>query len=232
MRLSRMRFLSRRAMWCLFMIACLAVVLLATATVVKTGEPPVFAVTNARIIPVAGAPIEKGTIVLRRGIIESVGANVAVPADARVIDATGLTVYPGFIDAFSDIGLEEQARQTTPAAATPPVTGRGAQQQPQQPAIPPDERQGLTPYRQALEVLNPANSKVAAARAAGVTTTMVTPRRGFFPVKARWSTSPALKSERWWSRPPLPSTSTLPAEAVPVGAEAATRVRLWVSSLS
>jgi imidazolonepropionase-like amidohydrolase len=185
MMLSGMRFLSRRVRLCLFMIACLAVVLSAAATVVRTEEPPVFAITNAKIIPVAGSPIEKGTIIVRRGIIESVGANVTIPTDARTIDATGLTVYPGLIDAFSDIGLEEQApaRQTTPAATTP-TQGRGlqqAQQQQQQPTIPPDERQGLTPYRQAFEQINPTNRKIESARAAGITTTLVVPRRGFFP---------------------------------------------------
>ena len=184
MMLSRVRGLWRRSKWRILTIACPAIVFLATTTAVRTEEPPVFAITNAKIIPIAGPVIDKGTVVVRRGIIESVGAGVAVPGDARVIDATGLTVYPGLIDAFSDIGLEEAApvRQTTPAAATP-APGRGQQpaQQAQQPAVPPDERQGLTPYRQALESLNPANRKIESARAAGITTTLVFPRRGFFP---------------------------------------------------
>jgi imidazolonepropionase-like amidohydrolase len=184
MMLTRMRFLSHRARRRLTALACIAFLLAVSARLVKTEEPLVFAITNARIIPVSGAPIEKGTIVIRRGIIEAVGTGVTVPGDARVLDASGLTVYPGLIDAFSDIGLEEPAaaRGAAPAAATP-VPGRGTQQaQTQQAsAVPPDERQGLTPYRRAFEEINPANRKIESARAAGITTTAVMPRRGFFP---------------------------------------------------
>src|SRR5205807_5250508 len=52
-------------------------------------------------------PIEPGTIVSRDGIIESVGANAAVPGGAQVIDAAGGEVYPGFINARSTIGLAD-----------------------------------------------------------------------------------------------------------------------------
>ncbi len=184
MTLIRVRFPSRRGRHPIWAFACLAILIAISVQPVKTEEPLVFAITNARIIPVAGAPIEKGTIVIRRGIIEAVGANVTVPGDARIVDASGLTVYPGLIDAFSDIGLEEStaARGAAPAAATP-VPGRGAQQaQQQQPStMSPDERQGLTPYRQAFEGINPAHRKIESARAVGITTTSVMPRRGFFP---------------------------------------------------
>jgi imidazolonepropionase-like amidohydrolase len=67
----------------------------------------VLAITNAKIVPVAKPTIERGTIVVRDGIIESVGANVSVPAGAQVIDAAGAEVYPGFIDAQTTIGLED-----------------------------------------------------------------------------------------------------------------------------
>jgi imidazolonepropionase-like amidohydrolase len=181
---SGMRFLSRRTGSQLLTVACLAIVLAATVTAVKTEEPPVFAITNAKIVPMAGVPIEKGTILVRRGIIEAVGTNVQVPADARVMDASGLTVYPGLIDAFSDVGLEEStaARTATPAAATP-APGRGNQPAIATPtsAVSPDERQGVTPYRHAVDEINPANRKIESARNIGITTTMVMPRRGFFP---------------------------------------------------
>ena len=66
-----------------------------------------LAITNAKIFPIAAPPIERGTIVIRDGIIEAVGANVAVPSGAQVIDAAGAEVYPGFIDAQTTIGLED-----------------------------------------------------------------------------------------------------------------------------
>jgi imidazolonepropionase-like amidohydrolase len=67
----------------------------------------VLAITNARIFPVTAAPIEKGTIVIRGGRIEALGANVAVPQGAKVIDAKGGHVYPGFINARTTVGIGE-----------------------------------------------------------------------------------------------------------------------------
>jgi imidazolonepropionase-like amidohydrolase len=68
---------------------------------------PVTAITNARIYPISGPVIDKGTIVIRGNRIEAIGANVAVPAGAQIIDARGGEVYPGFIDARTSIGLNE-----------------------------------------------------------------------------------------------------------------------------
>src|SRR5205823_7749093 len=67
----------------------------------------VLAITKAKIFPIARPPIDRGTIVIRDGIIENVGATVAVPAGAQVIDAAGAEVYPGFIDAQTTMGLED-----------------------------------------------------------------------------------------------------------------------------
>ncbi len=68
---------------------------------------PAFAITNARIVTVTGSVIPKGTIVVRGNRIQAVGANVSVPGGARVIDAGGANVYPGFIDGGTDLGLNE-----------------------------------------------------------------------------------------------------------------------------
>src|SRR5882762_2415556 len=71
----------------------------------KIATKGVVAITNAKIFPIAKPPIDRGTIVMRDGIIESVGANVSVPQGAQVIDAAGAEVYPGFIDASTPTGL-------------------------------------------------------------------------------------------------------------------------------
>ncbi|MBV8517696.1 MAG: amidohydrolase family protein [Acidobacteria bacterium] len=71
------------------------------------GVKPLVAIRNATIVPVTSAPIPNGTIVFGNGVITAVGANVAVPANATVIDGTGLFVYPGMIDASSSVGLTE-----------------------------------------------------------------------------------------------------------------------------
>jgi imidazolonepropionase-like amidohydrolase len=68
---------------------------------------PVLAITNARIFPVTSAAIEKGTVVIRGGRIEALGANLQVPQGATVIDAKGGHVYPGFINARTTIGIGE-----------------------------------------------------------------------------------------------------------------------------
>lgn len=71
----------------------------------STGE--VLAITNARIVPVTKPTIEKGTIVIRGNKIVALGPDVQVPAGAKVIDAKGGSVYPGFIETSSDLGINE-----------------------------------------------------------------------------------------------------------------------------
>ncbi|CAN5466669.1 amidohydrolase [soil metagenome] len=71
------------------------------------GKAGTFAITNARIVTVSGATIENGTVVISNGKIAAVGANVSIPAGAERIDAKGLSVYPGMIDAGTNLGLVE-----------------------------------------------------------------------------------------------------------------------------
>lgn len=95
-----------------------ALALLATAAVLATAlradAPHVYAIKGARIVTASGAPIASGTIVMRNGVIEAVGANVTAPADAVVIDGAGLTVYPGLIDMGNGAGLDVQTAQQQP----------------------------------------------------------------------------------------------------------------------
>ena len=85
-----------------------------------------YAITNAKIVTVSGVTIDKGTVVIRNGLIDSVGATVTPPADATVIDAGGATVYPGLIDTLTNLGIPARPTtaggpggQTAAAAATP-----------------------------------------------------------------------------------------------------------------
>lgn len=68
------------------------------------------AITGARLLPVSGAPIEDGVLVMRGERIVAVGASgtVAVPAEATRIDGRGMTVYPGLIDSDTSLGLAER----------------------------------------------------------------------------------------------------------------------------
>jgi len=120
-----------------------------------------FALTNARIETVANGVIEKGTVVLRDGRIEAVGANVPTPADAEVIDCTGLTLYPGFIDGGTRIGLQE--------------VGSLSETQDY------NEIGRFTPQMQALTAINPNSVHVAVTRVSGVTTVLSVPSGGTMP---------------------------------------------------
>jgi imidazolonepropionase-like amidohydrolase len=64
-------------------------------------------ITNARIHPVTKPTIERGSLVIRDGLIEAVGANITTPVGAKVIDAAGGDVYPGWINARSTLGLAD-----------------------------------------------------------------------------------------------------------------------------
>ena len=66
---------------------------------------PVIAIRNATVHPASGPAVEKATVVVRNGLIEAVGPTVAAPADAWVIEAPGLHVYPGLTDALSTWGM-------------------------------------------------------------------------------------------------------------------------------
>ncbi len=102
-------------------------------------EGRVYAIRDARLVTAPGSVIERGTIVLRGGLIEAVGADVPVPADAVLVDGEGLTVYPGFIDAFSQAGLTEPENGERESAAN--IAGRLASDR-----FSP-ESQSLTTYR-------------------------------------------------------------------------------------
>ena len=91
----------------------LFVLSIVSANVYAQSRGSVFALTNAKIVTVSGAAIDKGTIIIRDGLIQNVGAGIAIPADAQVIDGTGLTVYPGFFDANSSVGIAAPQRTAT-----------------------------------------------------------------------------------------------------------------------
>jgi len=159
----------------------------------ERAAPSAYAITNARIVTAAAqgpGTIERGTIVVRNGVIQAVGASVAAPADARVIDATGLTVYPGFIDAHSSLGIPAPRNQQNLAARFPGVPaemlafaaqqqgGGGQQQNTGAPnsLYPP----GLQPEVRAIDQIRIEGSDFESAHAAGITTSLTAPRTGIF----------------------------------------------------
>jgi N-acetylglucosamine-6-phosphate deacetylase len=84
--------------------------------------PAVYALVGARIVPEPGKVIEKGTVVLRDGLIVAAGAEVQPPAEARVIDLSGKTIYPGLIDAFSEAPVAPERKSSAAPHWNPQIT--------------------------------------------------------------------------------------------------------------
>jgi len=141
-----------------------------------------YALTNARIFPVSGPVIERGTVIIRNGLIAAVGANVAAPADARVIDGTGLTIYPGLIDANTTLGIPRPTPSpaTSGAAVNPFAAFFGPATPPS--ATSPNSTQlpGLQPEILATDIIRPGGDGIEAARSAGVTSALTAPRSNIF----------------------------------------------------
>src|ERR1700743_208953 len=68
------------------------------------------AIVGGRVVPPTSPPLAGGTVLIAGGRITAVGADVAVPADTRVVDARGAWVLPGFVDAHTHLGIDEEAR--------------------------------------------------------------------------------------------------------------------------
>ena len=139
-----------------------------------------YAITNARIVTVSGPVIDRGTVVIRNGLIAAAGANVTAPSDARVIDGTGLTVYPGLIDSYTNLALPEAAPSPSPGGG-----GGGGfffvTQQPR-PAAGPNSTQpvGLQPEVMVEDVIRPGGNEIEASRNVGITTALTSPRSGIW----------------------------------------------------
>ena len=124
-----------------------------------------FAIRNARIVTVSGADIENGTVVIRDGKIEAVGANVTVPAGAQTIDGTGLSVYPGMIDAGTNMGLVEVPQGANGTVDTSEVGD-------------------LNPNAKAITAVNPHSAHIAVTRVEGITSTLSAPTGGLISGQA------------------------------------------------
>jgi imidazolonepropionase-like amidohydrolase len=142
--------------------------------------PGTYAITNARIVPVSGPAIDRGTIVIRDGLITAVGATAVAPADARIVDGAGLTVYPGFIDALSNVGVAAPARDAA-GGGRGGGGGFGQQQASNAPTAPNSlHPQGLQPELRVVDVLKFETDALDAPHSAGITTTVSAPRDGIF----------------------------------------------------
>ena len=129
-----------------------------------TARAQSIAITGGTVHPVGAPPIENGTVLIRDGRIAAVGADVAIPADARRIDARGKVVTPGLIHASSELGLLEVASiaETNERAASGDVTASF------------DVAEGI----------DPGSVRIPVARTEGVTAALAVPIGGIFAGQA------------------------------------------------
>src|SRR6266536_1055895 len=164
-------------------IALLSVVILfAKFSHAQRNAIDTYAITNARIITVSGPIIERGTVVIRDGLIVAVGADVATPADARVIDGAGLSVYPGLIDSSTALGIPQPSPSPSPSPS-PAVAGAVFVQLRQSAplsALNSTQPPGLQPEVLAEDFLRSGGDQIEAARNVGITTALTAPRQGIW----------------------------------------------------
>jgi len=138
----------------------------------------VYAITNAKIVTGSGTVIINGSVLLRNGLISAVGEAVDIPAEAKVIDGTGLTIYPGFIDLSTNLGFKPAPasdRRGRPATT-------GSEEEKEEPKTRKFDN-NLRPDRVAVDIIDMSDEKIAAAREAGITAAVSIPSRGVFPGK-------------------------------------------------
>ena len=132
--------------------------MLACALFVNAARAEVLALTGGTVHPVTGPVIANGTVLVDGKKITAVGAGLAVPAGARVIDCTGKHVYPGFVAANTALGLQEIS--TIQGADDTQETGN------------------VNPNQRAEVMYNPDSDFLAVTRLNGITTVLSVPGGG------------------------------------------------------
>ncbi|OBX25902.1 imidazolonepropionase-like amidohydrolase [Gelidibacter algens] len=79
---------------------------------VATKNTNYTAITNAKIYVSPTQVIEKGTLLIKDGKVVATGTSVTIPKNATQIDASGKSIYPSFIDMYSDFGVEKPKRES------------------------------------------------------------------------------------------------------------------------
>ncbi|MGC2659558.1 MAG: amidohydrolase family protein [Bryobacteraceae bacterium] len=145
----------------------------------QAAVPSAIAIKDARVVTVSGAELARGTVLLRGGLIQDVGTDLAIPADAWVIDGKGLTVYPGFTDALSTWGIPEAAGAANAAGARGATAAQAPAAQATQPRVHgPEDRPQTYAFERAADLVKPQDHRLESVRSAGFTTAATFPSRG------------------------------------------------------
>jgi imidazolonepropionase-like amidohydrolase len=146
------------------MIRAAVIMLMAALTTVAHGQT--IAITSGTIYPVSGPKIPNGTVVLRDGKVEAVGATVAIPDGATRVDATGRWVTPGLIHLRTTLGLK--------------VFESGAQIDTEEDTVTGEVKAAFN----VAEALDPASMTIPVARMEGLTSAVAVPSAGLIPGQA------------------------------------------------
>lgn len=114
-------------------------------------------IRDATILPVSGAPLPRGSVSFRDGIITAVGADITADSDALVVDGTDRYVLPGIVDVHSHLGV----------SPWPWVPGNSDVNE--------DGGDPLTPHLRAIDAFDSSDPAIRWVAAGGVTTIMVLP---------------------------------------------------------
>ena len=130
---------------------------------------PTYAIVNCKIFPVSGPPVENGIIVIRDGLIESLGPQekISIPEDAEVIKADNMFAYPGLIDAHTNIFLEVKKEEPQRPRGMFPVQTQ-------------EKETKHHPELDALSLLKPKKSTLESLHKIGITTVLVVPEKGIY----------------------------------------------------
>ncbi len=133
-----------------------------TAKVVGLREntPSVYAFTNAHIVTEPGKSVSNGTLLIRDGLIEGIGARVVIPAEAQIIDMQGKTIYPGFIDMYAQTGIAEPGEKEAGSQAHWNLQVKS--------------------FYQAGDVYTPDEKEASSLRSQGFTVAHIVPSHGIF----------------------------------------------------
>ena len=127
-----------------------------------------YAITQATIIQGPGRKIEKGTVLIKDGLITAVGPNLSIPPEAIQVKGDSLFVYAGFIDGLSRAGVSRPKDDIS-------------KEKVKDPGNPAPERAGITPQNDVRNFLNPLDKTVEELRSLGFTTAHVVPHGGMLP---------------------------------------------------
>ena len=144
----------------LYLLCFLNLLYLVPSSQAQAPATVTYAITHAKLVTLAGPPIEDGTVIIKDGKIAAIGAAVEVPAGAQVIDGKGLQVSPGLFDPVTQMGLSEIGAVSSTVDST--------------------ETGSINPDVVAATAVFPSSEHIPVTRASGITEVLSVPGSGGF----------------------------------------------------